>query len=258
MQRVPLMLVAAIASLVLAAGTTASALASPAPTLAWSPTTSPGGYTFTATPYGETSWTAFELRITKGSLKGAVTVALTGSSDFQITSDGCSGRVLKAKAPCTVTVEFTALELLGGATLIATAAGSSATARLDLDGDATPHPLLTWSEATVDMGTVEYIEGGIAAAEHLFTLGNHSTTDAIQLVITIDGGFGTSGTTCTGSLRAGEECTYTVLFEALQPWSSYVGTLTAVAFETPAATATVRANTGIVVVCIPGDPACEP
>ncbi len=114
-------------------GLSAHAASSP-PTLTWSPATTSGAYDFGTLSAGSTASQTFTLTNTGGKSSGALTVALSGSSAFTITSDTCGGTALGSNKSCTVTVQYapTASGESDSATLTAT--GEHANARIILTG----------------------------------------------------------------------------------------------------------------------------
>jgi hypothetical protein len=91
---------------------------------------------------GSTKSQTFELFVTgKGSNSG-ITITLTGSAAFAITSDGCTGATITSKKPCFVTVQYapTTAGESDTATLTFTTTKPDATGSIALTGKAAPSP----------------------------------------------------------------------------------------------------------------------
>ena len=97
-----------------------------APALAWSPATN-GTYDYGAVSPGQTASQTFTLTNSGGSATGMLTVALSGSTAFSITSDVCTGTALGKRKSCAVTVQYAP-----------TTAGQSDTATLTASGKKPP------------------------------------------------------------------------------------------------------------------------
>lgn len=110
--------------------------ASDLPALAWSPVTAPGAYDFGRLDGsgGQTASVTFTLSNSGGRSSGTVELALSGSSAFTLTSDGCSGSAVPGGRSCAVTVEFAPGSSGGVDAATLTAAGEQASAALALTG----------------------------------------------------------------------------------------------------------------------------
>ncbi len=95
-----------------------------APAIAWSPS---GTYGYGAVTPGQTASNTFTLKNSGGSATGMLSVSLSGSSAFSITSNACSGTALGKGKSCAVTVQYAP-----------TTAGESDTATLTATGKKPP------------------------------------------------------------------------------------------------------------------------
>lgn len=104
-----------------------------APGLSWSPS---GTFNFGSVVAGHTSSQTFTLT-NSGSRSGMLTTSLSGSADFTITSDTCTGNSLGLNASCSVGVQFApnANDNVSG-TLTATSKKSPSGASVNLIGGA--------------------------------------------------------------------------------------------------------------------------
>src|SRR5438034_5490063 len=100
----------------------AAGQAAGAPALAWSPSTN-GGFDYGAVTVGQTASQTLTLTNSGGRATGTLAVALSGSSAFTITADGCSATSLGPTKSCSVTVQY------------APTAGGSDTATLTATGE---------------------------------------------------------------------------------------------------------------------------
>lgn len=114
-----------------------------APAIAWSPTTSDGTYDYGAVTVGQTASQTFTLTNSGGRATGTLAVALSGSSAFTITADGCSARSLAPTKSCDVTVQY-APTAGGSDTATLTATGEHASASLTLTGSGTVPGHVYW------------------------------------------------------------------------------------------------------------------
>jgi hypothetical protein len=126
-----------------------AALATPTPSIAWSPAvpgSSPPSYDFGGSGVGQTSRVVFTLTNSGGSATSSLTITLTGSPAFSIprNGDGCSGTSVGPGKSCKVTVQFAA-GAAGQATAVLTAIAHKpdATAALKLLGEVRASPTLT-------------------------------------------------------------------------------------------------------------------
>jgi virginiamycin B lyase len=121
---------AAAALLVPAAGQGAGA-----PALAWSPATN-GAYDYGTITVGQTASQTFRLTNSGGSATRILTVALSGSSAFTKTADGCTATSLGPRKSCSVTVQYgpTTAGQSDSATLAASGKKPAASASLTLTG----------------------------------------------------------------------------------------------------------------------------
>jgi trimeric autotransporter adhesin len=124
----------AVLSVTLLAPAAAQAHTVPAPALAWSPTTSSGGYDYGTLAAGTKSSETFTLTNSGGSASAELTVTLSGTV-FTKTADRCTGTSLGPGKSCTVTVQFHPASATSyTATLTATSHRHGVTAPLALTG----------------------------------------------------------------------------------------------------------------------------
>jgi hypothetical protein len=76
------------------------------PSLAWSPTTGSGAYDYGTAKVGDKPVQTFALTNSGGTGSGALTISVSGSTAFSITSDACTGTALGKGKSCAVTVEY--------------------------------------------------------------------------------------------------------------------------------------------------------
>jgi hypothetical protein len=105
------------------------------PALAWLPATN-GVYDYGTIAPGQTASQTFALTNSGGSATGILTVALSGSSAFTKTADGCSATSLGPRRSCTVSVQYSpsAAGASDSATLAASGKKPAASAGLTLTG----------------------------------------------------------------------------------------------------------------------------
>src|SRR5690348_9376661 len=129
-------LVATGASVVLLFPAMGPASAAGTPVLSWSPTTSPGTYSFGTVTAGQKVSQALTLTNSGGKATGALRVTLAGSPALTKTADTCTGANLSSKKSCRVTVQYapTTPGQADSATLTGT--GKTGTASLALAGAA--------------------------------------------------------------------------------------------------------------------------
>jgi len=89
-------------------------------TIAWSPS---GSYDFGAVEVGLRGSQTFTLTNTQGPRTGQLSVSLTGSANFSITSDACTGTALGKGKSCDVTVQYAPSVVGETATATLTASG---------------------------------------------------------------------------------------------------------------------------------------
>lgn len=135
-----------VAAVALASWAPGAAAKSGPPALAFSP--SP--YDYGSVTVNQTASQAFTLENTGGTATSALKLAVSGSSQFTITSDGCSATSLGAGKSCTVQVQF-APTATGGAsaTLTATSNKPAATATDSLSGSGAGHIYWTNGDNTI-------------------------------------------------------------------------------------------------------------
>jgi HYDIN/CFA65/VesB family protein len=219
--------VAAVA--VVAVLTPVTAQARGVPAIDWSPTTDVGTYDFGAATPGDTVSRTFTLMNSGGSATAMLTVSLTGSSAFSITSDGCTGTSLGPNKSCTVTIEYA--PSTGGeidsATLEANGKKTVANADLTLTGSgaSTGTPDLSLDPGTFTGSSVSgtknysYDFGAVASGTQTFTVMNSGTgaSDTLNLVGCCGAGFALSNDSCSGSsLAVSGTCTFDLTFTALE------------------------------------------
>jgi len=116
------------------------------PSIAWSPTTSPGTYDYGALTLGASASQTFTLTNSGGSGTGTLKVMLSGSTAFSVTSDNCTAIALGPVKSCAVTVRY-APPAAGSntATLFASAKKPAASASLTLTGTGAPARHVYWA-----------------------------------------------------------------------------------------------------------------
>jgi hypothetical protein len=175
-------LVAAIGFLLLPTAGQAGA----GPSISWSPQTS-GSYNYGTVTPGTTVPQTFTLRNSGGSATGALTVRLTGSTAFAITSNGCTAVSIGPKKSCQVTVSYSpsAAGATDTATLTATSKKPPASAGLSLTGKGTP-------------ATGAIVITKVASGSTTGLSGAHFTVDSSGDYVT-----GSDGTVCVAGLAIG-------------------------------------------------------
>lgn len=193
-----------------------------APVLSWSQ----GGTTITAYDFGtvdavggQTASQTFTLTNAGGRASGTITVGLTGSSAFTITSYGCTGRSLGPKMSCGVTVEYapTANSESDSATL--TANGEHVSASLTLTGKGGT-PDLTLSPGTLHCTSAciyDYDFGLVSAGSSkttTFTVNSGTgTSETLSLLPANHPQFVTNNDKCSGqALAPSGTCTFDMTY----------------------------------------------
>src|SRR2546421_7576201 len=165
--------------------------------LTWSPATV-GGNNYGKLEAGHTKSETFKLTNSGGQASAVLTITLSGSAAFSITSNGCLGRSLGPGKSCNVTVEYAEQESgkSDEATLAATV--SKAKASIKLEGKTEGTPQLAWSATTSNYGTVP---AGNRVGER-FTLTNSGTgrSESLKTSVTNTSGtaFRITSDGCTG------------------------------------------------------------
>lgn len=119
---------ALLATAVVCLSQAAVASAGKAPALKWR--SSSGSFNYGTVQPGQTPSLKFTLENETGPATGPLTVTLSGSSAFTITSDTCSGTSLGREKECRVTVQYTPATSSDSAVLTATSKKGSASATL--------------------------------------------------------------------------------------------------------------------------------
>ena len=201
--------------------------------LSWSPTTSPGTYSYGTVNAGQTVSQVFTLTNSGIKATSALRVGLTRSAVFTIIRpDGCTGTTLAPNQSCTVTVTFAPARPSQTYKATLTAANGRRNALLTLTGTSAPPVVLSWSPTT---STGSYSYGTVNAGQtvpQVFTLTNSGikATSALRVGLTRSAVFtiirpeGCTGTT----LAPNQSCTVTVTFAPARPSQTYKATLTAV------------------------------
>jgi hypothetical protein len=126
--------VVASAVVVLLGLTAGVASAAGAGVLSWSPTTSPGTYSFGTVDAGQKVSQALTLTNSGGKASGALTVTMAGSPAFTKTADTCTGANLSSKKSCRVTVQYAPTTPGHADSATLTGTGKTGTASLALAG----------------------------------------------------------------------------------------------------------------------------
>src|SRR5215216_2478900 len=147
---VRIILAGAMAAFTLLAPAAGQAVGGPA--LDWSPATN-GAYDFGTVAVGQTASQTFTLTNSGGSATGILTVALSGSSAFTKTADGCTMISLGPRRSCSVTVEYapTTADQHDSGTLSATGKKPAADASLALTGASPPRHVYWANNGRVDV-----------------------------------------------------------------------------------------------------------
>lgn len=204
-----------VAAAMLVAPAPARASSAP-PNLAWSPTTSVGGYDFGTLDAGAgaAKSVTFTLANAGDRASANIAVSLPGSPAFTVTADSCTGTSLGPRKSCAVTVAYapTTSGEADTATLTATAVHDSA--GLALAGKS-GIPSLAFSPASYDFGAVSV--GG--SATQSFTLTNSGSGTSAPLTMSLSGSsaMSLSSDGCNGAeLAPGGTCTVTVAYAPAQ------------------------------------------
>jgi len=210
-----------------------AARAVPAPLIRWSPATS-FDYGF-VTP-GDSVVHRFTLTNRGGAASGALTVTLSGSSQFTKVADGCTEQSLGPGVSCAVRVRF-APSTAGEretATLTAQGKKAAANATVSLAGTGAGEPDLAISPGfflgTTDFGMNRYRFGFASSSitDQTFTISNAGTgaTNALRLTVGAADWFTLANDTCNdATLQPNDTCTFDLVFT---PQSCDVVVLTAV------------------------------
>jgi hypothetical protein len=160
--------------------------------------------TFTVTNSGDTK-------------SGALAVS-TGSSEFVITADQCTGKDLNSAGTCTVSVAL-APATAGAKAALLTVRGTSTAANLTMTGTATPLSVavLAITPDTRDFGAIPTNQN---SAPQTFTVTNEGLAATGNLSVAVTGAAAASFTatsTCNAPLAVAATCSVTVVFKpALQ------------------------------------------
>jgi hypothetical protein len=173
----------------------------------------------------------FTLTNVGGKGTGPLTIALSGSSAFTSTQDGCSGKSLGPKKSCTIPVEYAPTSSGRRMTATLSATGKAASASLTLTGKTgvggTPNLMLSpgFTTGTYD-GTNIYLYGfgQVASATQTFTVTNSGTgsSDPLGMQGCCAIGFTLSNDMCSGqTLAPNGVCTFDLSWTA--PWGCTSG-----------------------------------
>ena len=158
---------------------------------------------------------AFTVSNTGGAPTSALTTAVSGSTEFAITTDGCKGMTLAAPGSCSISVTFSPTSGGGKSGTLTVSATTGGTASSSLSGTGLTPAALTISPAifTFPMGTVA---GGPPSAAQSFTVSNTggvaSGTVSAAIAGTDATEFSVASSNCT-TLAAGGTCTIGVTFK---------------------------------------------
>ena len=147
------------------------------------------------------------------------TPTLTGSSDFTITNNTCSGS-LDAGNTCSVTVQFAPTSVASLSTTLAVTGSDENSAQVSdsvsITGEGVPAPAggLTIAPDPYDFSTVE---ANADTATQVFTITSSGQTGSVVTLNTpsLSGStdFTITADTCSGTLAEGSTCNVTVQFE---------------------------------------------
>lgn len=174
-----------------------------------------------------------------GAATTALSTAISGSSDYAITTDGCTTKTLLAAGTCVITVTFTPTsggQKSGTLTVSAVTGGTTAS---NLTGIGLTSAVLTVSPAifTFPAGTVS----GTMSAAQTFTVTNTGGVVSGAVASVIGGTdatqFGVASSTCT-TVAPGGSCTIGVVFKPTAAGGK-AGTLTLTASPGGSAAATL-------------------
>jgi len=195
------------------------------PAIAWSPTTSGGTFDHGAIVVGETASQAFTLTNTGGSATARLSISLSGSEAFSITSDACTGTSIGKRKSCAVTVEYAPTTVGQSDTATLSASGKKAAARASIthigSGAGTPDLTLSPGRLTETMpdGTKNYFFdfGSVLSTRTIsqtFTVTNSGDGPTDRLVGRILSpkplsAWAIANDTC-GSLAPGGTCTFDI------------------------------------------------
>jgi hypothetical protein len=211
--------------------------AAPAPQLAWTPSGSFGTLDVGAAQAQTSKTITFMLANSGGAASGALSVSLTGSSPFKVTSNTCNGISLGPGKKCMVTVKYT--QTVAGqsntAVLTAVAARPAVTAKTTLTG-ATGSPSLAWSQSGMTLTSYDYqtVDGvGGQTKSETFTLtnaGSGSTGSLAASSPTGSSAFSVTNDGCKGvnlsPSAPTNSCAVTVQYAPTSSGESDSGTLT--------------------------------
>jgi hypothetical protein len=139
---------------VAALASAATASASGAPVLSWSPSTG-GNYDYGTLNPGSTASTAFTLKNSGGKATSALKITLSGSAAFTKTADTCTGTSLGPNKTCTVTIRYapTSNGQSDTAALVAASNKAPASASLTLVGASNVVSVTSPGSQTSTVGT---------------------------------------------------------------------------------------------------------
>jgi Cep192 domain 4 len=222
----PLALLAALAAVLLAP---AAGQASRSPSLAWSPTTSAGTFDYGAVDVGQTASQDFTLTNSGGSASGALTIALSGSSAFSITSDACTATALGPNKSCALTVEYAPTTAGQTDTATLTATGKkpgTVSASITLTGSGTGTADLTLSPGTF-LGTTnepgktklyhyDFASNGSGTTTFTVTNNGNAASEGLHFAGCCDPHFSLANNNCESHVVAanGGTCTFDFTFTA--------------------------------------------
>jgi len=149
---------------------------------------------------------------------GSPSASVSGSGDFVITQNNCSG-TLSASSTCSLVVTFTPTSLAVVSTTLSvsgTDANSSAVSdSASISGEGTPFPAgdLTISPTSYDFGSVVANEGTPTQTFTITSSGDAgSTVDITTISVTGNGDFSVTSQNCVGALAQGATCSVTVTY----------------------------------------------
>jgi hypothetical protein len=186
------------------------------------PTATLSGIAFGNQPEGTTSAALFatlsNTSTTSSLTIGAVSLTGANAANFTVATGGTCGSTLTANTSCTIAVTFSPPGVSTGYTatlnVVTNATGSPQTSTLTGTGTYVK-PTVTLLPSPFNFGNITI---GQKSAAQVFTLTNTSTAPfPFTQSLSDSTNFAITGTTCTPTLIAGNNCTITVVFQPQSP-----------------------------------------
>jgi len=153
----------------------------------------------------------FTVSNTGQATSGVLAASIVGSTDFQITTNGCDGKSLPAAGTCTVVVTFTPAAAGSRSGTLRVTASPGGTASAALTGTGARPAVLSASASAHDFGD---LETGVASAATTITITNTGDVASGTLALTNSASSEITATNgCTGTLAAGASCTIMATFK---------------------------------------------